>query len=259
MITTVRPHSAHSISALADSRAPSAPRLWLVELRKLIDTPSGIALAAGGVLLSGVFGGGAALFIEKVTFGDIARLAGIPLLTLLPVFAILLATSARHHRTALTTYALVPARSRILVAQLAAVVTLGLIAAASTFAMAALITPVGALMTGKEIVWSVNWSAQLVLTAGIVLATLSGYAIGLATGVAPVAITVVLAWPAMALLLSIFPRAAEVLAWLDINAVADLADGVTGVEVAQVATGILAWIVVPGIIGVARELRTEVR
>ncbi|NLA28607.1 MAG: hypothetical protein GX875_02990, partial [Propionibacterium sp.] len=90
-------------------------------------------------------------------------------------------------------------------------------------------------------------------------ATLSGYAIGLATGLAPVAITIVLAWPAMSLLLSIFPRAAEVLAWLDINAVADLADGVTGVEVAQVATGILAWIVVTGIIGVARELRTEVR
>ena len=72
-------------------------------------------------------------------------------------------------------------------------------------------------------------------------------------------ITIVLAWPVLSLFLSILPRAAEVLAWLDINAVAALGDGVTAVALARVATGIVVWIIVPGIIGVARELRTEVR
>ena len=251
--------SPRSLLEPTESKAPSELRLWLVELRKLVDTPSGIALLAGSALFAGLFGGGAALFIENVTFGDIARLAGIPLLTLLPVFAILLATAGRQHRSVLTTYALVPSRSRVLAAQLLAVITLAVLAAALLLVAAAVITPVGALVTGKDIAWQIDWFSHLRLAAGILLAAVSGYAIGLATGLAPVAITIVLAWPALSLFLSILPRAAEILSWLDINAVADLGGPVTGTALARVATGIAVWIIVPGVIGFARELRAEVR
>lgn len=256
--TTGTRRSTPSATVSATHRVSTA-RLWAVELRKLVDTPSGVALVAAGALLAGIFGGGAVLFIDDVTYGDVARLAGIPLLTLLPVLAILLATSARHHRTALATYALVPARGRILTAQALAVITLGLIAAALTLVAAAIITPVGGLVTSQPIPWTIDGGSHGALTAGIVLAALSGYAIGLATGLAPIAITIVLAWPPIALLLSIIPTAADVLAWLDVNAVAALSDGATGVEVARVATGVVAWILVPGVVGVVRELRTEVR
>ena len=259
MTATALSHSPRRLLEPTDSKAPSGFRLWLVELRKLVDTPSGIALLAGSAVFAGVFGGGAALFIDNVTFGDIARLAGIPLLTLMPVFAILLATSGRQHRTVLTTYALVPSRSRVLAAQLLAVIALALLAAVLLLAAAAIITPVGGLVTSKDTVWQIDWFSHLRLTAGIVLAAVSGYAVGLATGLAPVAITIVLAWPVLSLFLSILPRAAEILAWLDINAVAALGDGVTGTALARVATGIAVWIIVPGIIGFARELRAEVR
>ncbi|MEZ5088725.1 MAG: hypothetical protein R2719_02825 [Micropruina sp.] len=50
------------------------------------------------------------------------------------------------------------------------------------------------------------------------LAALSGYAVGLAIGNAPAAISLLLAWPMLALFLGVIPQAAEVLAWLDVNA-----------------------------------------
>lgn len=83
-------------------------RLWLVELRKLVDTPAGVALLAVGALLAGVFGGGVALLSEDATLDRIVRLAGTPTGLLLPVLAVLLVTGERQHRTALTGYALTP-------------------------------------------------------------------------------------------------------------------------------------------------------
>ena len=257
-LETATRETAARLAPATPGRAGSA-RLWLVELRKLVDTPSSIALLATCALLAGAFGGAATLFVDGVDFGYVARLAGVPLVTLIPVFSILLATSGRTHRTALTAYTLVPERGRVIGAQLLAVVSLSLVAGAATLAAAALITPVGALITGKEIPWSIEWPHHLVLVAGMVLAALSGYALGLATGLAPVAITIVLAWPALALLLSVFPVAAEITSWIDVNAVARLGDGATGGELARVASGFAAWILLPGAIGVARELRSEVK
>ena len=103
-------------------------RLWLVELRKLVDTPAGVALLAVGALLAGVFGGGVALLSEDATLDRIVRLAGTPTGLLLPVLAVLLVTGERQHRTALTGYALTPRRGRVLVAKAFAVLTLAVAA-----------------------------------------------------------------------------------------------------------------------------------
>lgn len=257
--TSMTTTSPTSRATYADAHRPALLRLTRVELRKLVDTPSGIALVAAGALLAGVFGGGAALFLEGPTFGAIARMAGTPGTMLLPVLTILLVTSERHHRTALTTYALVPTRRPVLGAKALAVVALGLVTAALSLAAAAMIVPVGSFITDTSIPWTIEWSAHLWLTAGIVLAGLSGFAVGLLTGNAPAALSIVLAWPVVDLLMSVVPEVATALSWVDINAVLTLADGIAPVDVARVLTGIAVWIVLPGVLGMVRELTTEVR
>ncbi|MEZ5088726.1 MAG: ABC transporter permease subunit [Micropruina sp.] len=117
-------------------------RLWLVELRKLVDTPAGVALLAVGALLAGVFGGGVALLSEDATLDRIVRLAGTPTGLLLPVLAVLLVTGERQHRTALTGYALTPRRGRVLVAKAFAVLTLAVAAWAMALLAGVLIAAV---------------------------------------------------------------------------------------------------------------------
>ncbi len=234
-------------------------RLWLVELRKLVDTPAGIALLALAALLAGVFGGGVALVTDETTLDRIVRLAGIPTGILLPVLAALLATGDRQHRTALTGYALTPRRGQVLAAKAWAVISLAVIAWVLALLAGVLIAAVATPLVNHPIEWSINWTGQLWFALGLVLAALSGYAVGLVAGNAPAAVSILLAWPVFALFLGIVPQIAEVLAWLDINALAAFADGIEPVEVARVATGVAAWVILPGTVGVLRELRREVR
>ncbi|MFW6598038.1 hypothetical protein ACQBAU_16735 [Propionibacteriaceae bacterium Y2011] len=237
---------------------PAFVRLWLVELRKLVDTPAGIILLAVGALSAGVFGGGAVLLRPDTTYGEVARMAGIPGGMLLPVLAILLVTSERSHRTALSTFAMEPRRSRVLLAKAGAVVTLAVAVTVLSLVAAAVITPVGSMITGHEIPWQIEWQEPLWFTLGTVLAGLSGFALALLIGNGPAAIVIVLGWPTIALIMSIVPEVQEVLSWVDVAAVSTLEDGATGTEVAKVITGIACWVVVPGIIGWIRTVRSEV-
>lgn len=63
----------------------------------------------------------------------------------------------------------------------------------------------------------------------------------------------------LALFLGVIPQAAEVLAWLDVNAVVALVDGIEPIELARVATGAAVWVILPATAGVLRELNREVR
>ena len=256
-LTLATPDSTDSPAAPPLNRH-RAMRLWLVELRKVVDTPAGIALLALAALLAGVFGGGVALLTDETTLDRIVRLAGTPSGILLPVLAALLATGDRQHRTALTGYALTPRRGRVLAAKASAVISLAVVAWVLALLAGVLIAAVATPLVYHPIEWSINWTGQLWFALGLVLAALSGYAVGLVAGNAPAAVSILLAWPVFALFLGVVPQVADVLAWLDINALAAFVDGIEPVDVARVATGVAAWVILPGTVGVLRELRREV-
>src|SRR5215210_5658638 len=112
------------------SARPALSRLIAVELRKMVDTRAGLWLQLGVVALTV-----AAVILRSVT-GDAsdhvfrAELAWAlqPAAVLLPVVGILLVTSEWTQRTALATFTLVPQRSRVVVAKLAAGVALSVVA-----------------------------------------------------------------------------------------------------------------------------------
>jgi len=235
-------------------------RLVPVELRKLVDTPSGVVLLLVGALLAGAFGGGQALFREDLGIGGVARMAGVPGAMLAPVLAVLLVTAERSQRTALTTFALMPRRSAVLMAKGLAVVTLGIAVTVLALLAALLIAPVGSLIVDQPVVWSIDWASLGWFTLATVVATLSGYAIGLLVGNGPAAIVIVLVWPFLATTMSIVPEIARVLEWIDVGAVLALEDGdPSATVVAQAITGVAAWVLLPGVLGWLRTVRSEVR
>lgn len=248
-------------TGVATAPAPGVLRRLLpVELRKLVDTPSGVVLLLVGALLAGAFGGGQALFREDLGIGGIARMAGVPGAMLAPVLAALLVTAERSQRTALSTFALMPRRSAVLVAKGLAVVALGVSVTVLALLAALLIAPVGSLLIDRPVLWTVDWVGLGWFTLATVVAALSGYAIGLLVGNGPAAIVIVLVWPFLATTMSIVPELAQVLEWIDVGAVLALEDGEpSATVVARAVTGVAAWVVLPGVLGWLRTLRSEVR
>ena len=122
-------------------------RLTLVELRKLGDTRAGMWLL---ILIGLATVGTSALMLgwapdEELNFADFFAFGLVPSAVLLPVLGILSVTSEWSQRTALTTFALVPVRSRVLVAKMlaaTALAVLGVVATAVVSALATLLVPI---------------------------------------------------------------------------------------------------------------------
>ena len=139
-------------------QGPTLVRLAQVELRKSSDTRAGfwlllvIALTSPAVAVLQMF------FAEEPdkTFSMFIANTQLPVALLLPVLGILLVTSEWSQRTAMTTFALVPARSRVLTAKVLVGVILGLLgvaAAAVAATLGALLTPV---LTSDSSDWGVS-------------------------------------------------------------------------------------------------------
>jgi ABC-2 type transport system permease protein len=121
--------------------APSLARLVAIELRKTVDTRAGFWLFAASALLAIVVVGLTLAFghATDLMFGVFfARTVGT-VGVLLPVVGILAITSEWSQRTAVTTFALVPRRERVIAAKLLAglVVALASVAVCLAISLAA--------------------------------------------------------------------------------------------------------------------------
>ncbi len=249
-----------TLDARLATDGPGPIRTWLVELRKLVDTRSGITLVITGAVLAGVFGGGALLFRDPLPFTDLVTLAGVPGGVMAAVAAVLLVTAERTHRTALSTYALIPDRGRVIAAKAGAAITLAIMVTLLALAAALVIAPVGTALTGHEVTWTVDWRGLGAFTGVNMTLALTGWALAYLTGNAPTPIVVLLVWPMVSSLVSqAGPNAAEVMSWLDPGAVNLLAADTTLADLGRIGTALAAWVVVPAVIGIVRELRSEVR
>jgi ABC-2 type transport system permease protein len=236
---------------------PSPVRLAGVELRKAVDTRAGrwllvlVALvAAGGAVLTAVTGEAGERNLTHV-LGDTSQLASV----LLPVLGILLVTSEWSQRTALTTFTLVPQRSRIVVAKAAA----GLALAAAATAVCAAVSAVALIAAdyGQAGRWQ---DAGLAIGYALVFQALNlllGVGFGLLFHSTPVAIVVYFAAPtAWSILTSTVSALAGTGRWLDPSTAWNhLAGGtLTAATWAQVATTAAVWIVLPMLAGSWRVL-----
>jgi ABC-2 type transport system permease protein len=249
-------------AAAPGARSAGPVRLTLIELRKLADTRSGlwllivIALAAAGSVAIHL---GFAPDNEQ-TFRSFFLFGTLPAGVLLPVLGILSMTSEWSQRTALTTSTLVPARSRVIGAKVAAGIAIAVAATVATAAVAAAGNLLGIALGGNG-----DWSISAALLAQTLLAQVLFMLMGLGFGGllmnSALAIVVYFALPTLwSVLGATIKGLKDVAAWLDLNtASTPLTEGpLTGGQWARLGVAAAVWVLVPLVFGTMRALRREV-
>ncbi|MER7416580.1 ABC transporter permease [Micromonospora peucetia] len=245
-----------------DVRLPSLLRLTGVELRKLVDTRAGLWLLITIGLLA------AALVVVQLiwtpdaeqTFANFFLPSMLPIGLLLPVLGILSITSEWSQRTALTTFALVPRRGRVVAAKLAAMVLAALASVLVSLVLAALGTLVAG-ATGGAGSWRMEWA---LLLHAVVLQTanvLMGAGFGLLLLNTPLAIVGYLLLPTLWSILGEMIRPLQGPAgWLDTGRTMEplLTPDVTAEQWGRFGVSLLVWLAVPLVAGLVRTLRREV-
>jgi ABC-type transport system involved in multi-copper enzyme maturation permease subunit len=245
-------------------RRPPLWRLAVIELRKMVDTRSGVALLIVIEVLAAV-----AAAVEMLTAKQGARDLGtfldgamVPVSILLPVLGILSVTSELSQRTALTTFALVPRRGRIVAAKMLAAALLALACVAAGLATAVAANGLG-LAVGRGGGWHLGGSTLAGVAVVEVIFVLMGVAFGALLRSSPVAIVVYFVIPtAWTILGGTVSWLRGWAAWLDLNTtVQPLQHGatMTGWSWAQLAVSVWLWVALPLLAGLARLLRGEVR
>lgn len=250
------------------SQAPARPpltRLALVELRKMTDTRAGRALLAIIALAAVV----APVVFMSVRPADeqsavqLFELSQIGVGLLLPVVGILAVTGEWSQRTALTTFALVPQRLRILTAKVMAAVVL-----AAGFVLLGLVLGfLGRAVGGALGTSSGAWSVPLRAIGSMLLVEIATVLIGVAFGAllmnTPLAIVLYFVLPTVLTTVGTMVKALrDASAWLDTNRAFEPLTSetpATGTEWARAGTAVALWMVVPLAIGAYRLMKREVK
>lgn len=215
--------------------APSLLRLVAVELAKVRTTRAPAALVLAAVLV-----GYAAVLVGEGTPDERIGTATIPVALLLAVAGATLVTTEWHHRTAQSTFLLVPRRGRVLAAKYGAATVLGALAAVA-FLVPSVLLAGGAATAGPD---------ALVVVLGAVIGVGIGAAVPSTAGAMGVLIGGVVAVSASYQVLGELSYAA--------NLVVGQATAVgldTGVPTRVAVTALVLWIAVPGALGAARLRR----
>jgi ABC-2 type transport system permease protein len=248
----------------------SLVRLTQVELRKMFNTRSGFWLMASIAISAVLATGGVILWAadDQLTYSTFATAIRFPVVVILPLIAILSVTSEWSQRTGLTTFTLVPRRSRTIAAKAVASVLIAIGAMVLTFAVGALGNLTSAAVTGTALVWDVTGTQCLYYVLGMVLSLLTGFMLGVlirsSTGaiVAYFVLTFVLP--------TIFGLLAESQQWFhDLRPWVDIQfaqsglfvfdEALTGEQWANIAVTGLSWLLIPLAIGLGLVMRTEVK
>jgi ABC-type transport system involved in multi-copper enzyme maturation permease subunit len=254
---------------VASRRVPLL-RVTQVELRKMFDTRSGFWLIASIAISAVLATLGVILWAPEgqLTYSTFATAIRFPVVIILPLIAILAVTSEWSQRTGLTTFTLIPHRSRIIAGKAISSVLIAVAAMVLTFAVGALGNLLGAAVTGSRLVWDVTLTQCLYYVLGMVLSLLIGFMLGVlirsSTG------AIVAYFILTFLVPTIFGLLAEsqqwfhnLQPWVDIQfAQAGLFvfdRALTGEQWAQIGVTGLTWLVLPMVVGLWFVMRAEVK
>ncbi len=237
---------------------PGLGRLTAVELRKAVDTRAGFWLLIAIVAIT------IAVVVIRSAVGDaddhdlpsMLDVALQPASVLLPIVGILLVTSEWSQRGGLITFALVPVRSRVLLAKLLA----GLVLAFAALVACLAITIAGVLVAAPDTAGALSSWAAMAGQSAVYLTTsmVTGIAFGallLSSAPAIVADFVLpTAWWALASL----PAFADIAPWLDPALGSISGEVLSATEWGYVGTALALWMLLPLAIGTWRITRREV-
>lgn len=245
-------------------------RVTQVELRKMFNTRSGFWLIASIAISAVLATGGVILWApdEQLTYSTFATAIRFPVVIILPLIAILAVTSEWSQRTGLTTFTLIPHRSRIITAKAISSVLIAVAATVLAFAVGALGNLLSAVVTGTTLVWDVTLTQCLYYVLGMVLSLLTGFMLGVlirsSTGAIVAYFILTFVLPIIFGLMGDSQQwFHDVQPWIDIQ----FAQGglfvfdqaLTGEQWANIAVTGVTWLLAPLVVGLGFVMRAEVK
>ncbi len=259
--TAAAPTVAPIARAEGDDRRPGLGRLTAVELRKMVDTRAGfwLQLAVAVLTVALVVVVCAVGHARDQTLRELLSLALQPASVLLPIVGILLVSSEWSQRTAPITFALVPGRSRVVVAKLLASVVVSLVVFVLCLAVAAIGTAIAAPDVAH--VWSLPAGLLLQDVLYLVTGMIGGVAFGAALLSSAPAIVLSFVLPIGWSIVSAVAGLDTVARWLDaVRTLGPMSEHVfDATEWAHAATTLGVWMALPLAIGMWRIARGEIR
>jgi hypothetical protein len=230
-----------------------------VEVRKMTDTRSGRwILLSILAIASAVLAWKVAHPAIEVSFDNYGGAVTKFVAFMAPVIGLLAMTSEWTLRTALSTFTLAPRRLPVIVAKYLASVVLALAVLAGALALAAAVTLVGGAIHGNGSFDGVFGDVRSFAIIVVLQVTMAA-AFGLLAGHTPIALGAFLvaptAWAAVST--GLLQNAAP---WFDVFSAYDrLASSQPLEHLAQTATAIGLWVVLPSALGLVRSLRREAK
>ena len=256
----------------ASQRAAHSPipfsRLLKVELVKMFNTRSGVWLIASIGILAALATLGVLLFgsLETINYSSFASAVGVPTAIILPILGLLTVTSEFSQRTGLTTFTMVPSRSRVVAAKLLVTVGVGVVAILAACAIGAVGNLLGAGINGITPIWEFALADLAMVVLANVLGMLMGFALGVLVRNTPAAVVgyfvYSLVLPNVLGALAFYQEwFHDIWPWVDFfYSTTSLFEGVPSAEGwAQLAVSGSVWMVLPMLLGVRLMLRTEVK
>ncbi|WP_030167528.1 ABC transporter permease subunit [Spirillospora albida] len=247
---------------LLEPARPPLPLLVVVELRKMTDTRSGRWLLALVGLSTLVLLPVVLYTVPKQdqTMTELFISSQVGTL-LLPLLGILSVTAEWSQRTAISTFALVPQRGRVLAAKLLAGAALGALYAVIGLASGYAARAAGALLGRSGGAWTLPPSLVATTVLHAVLVVMIGVAFGALLMNPALAIVLYFLLPTVWTIAGqSIRRLKEPAAWLDTNLTlkALLEHNVTTAEWSRVGTSLVLWLALPLAVGAVRLARREV-
>jgi ABC-2 type transport system permease protein len=245
-----------------------APRVVTTELRKMFDTRSGFWLLWSIGILATLATAAVIVFApdEELKYSSFATAIGFPMAVILPIIAILSVTSEWSQRNALTTFTLVPGRSRVIAAKFLCAVAVGAVSMLVAFAIGALGTVVGSAIAGVDQVWDTGIGDLALIVLANVLGLMVGFMLGVlirnSAGAIVAYFVFSLLLPTLSsLLASTQEWFRDIVGWVDFNyAQSALFNGsLTGEQWGQLGVTTLGWVILPMALGIWLVTRSEVK
>jgi ABC-type transport system involved in multi-copper enzyme maturation permease subunit len=239
-----------------------------VELRKMFDTRAGLWLMASILLTALISTIATITFAPKsdLTYYTFAKAIGFPMTVILPIIAILAITSEWSQRTGLTTFTLVPHRTRVITAKIVASILVGVASMLIALVFGVAGNVIGPAITGTDRVWDVSFAHGLDIILGSLISLLLGTMLGILFRSTPVAlvayfVTSFLLPTVFGLLATNQERFGDLQRWVDLNyAQSFLFEGtLSGVQWARLAVATTLWLVLPALLGLRLVMKSEVR
>jgi hypothetical protein len=239
-----------------------------VELRKMFDTRSGFWLMAS-IAITGLVATVATIAFapdKELTYYTFTKTIGYPVTVLLPMIALLSITGEWSQRSGLTTFTLVPNRSRVILAKTISSTAVAVASMLFAFVVGAVGNVAGSTIAGTSLVWDVSIAHGATIVLGNLLCLLTGTMLGMLIRNSPGALVAYFVYALLLPNILGFLAASQhsfqdVRPWVDFSlAQAALFEGnMTGTQWAHVATTVATWLVLPGIFGLRQVMRAEVK